>query len=426
MSANATPHIETPQRILVVDDEGIVLVALREILMREGYNVMTHSNPLQALEALKKESFSVIITDQQMPMLTGLEFLAQARRLQPDATRILITAVLNLDTVIDAINKGEIYRFVVKPWLREELLATLKSAVQRYELTCRNQILQASTLAMNEKLRQLNGSLEQQVTRVAEQNKELEELNRQLQQDHQREAHLCARMLEKFSPLLATQARRTSEICRVIADFLNLAAPERQDLETSGSVANIGMVAMPRDLIRKSQETPDELTVSERQTLEQHPVVGQEILESVPHFKTVGEIVRYHHERVDGLGYPDRLGGKNIPWLASLVGVASRFAEARNQGQKAIDAIQVGAGTVFDADAVRAFLSAYPRILSLRRQLEIPVSELRPGMILAKGIYNPNGALVLPEGQQLTETSIGTLRNNSRIMPLNHLLLVTC
>jgi CheY-like chemotaxis protein len=144
-----TTHLETPQRILVVDDEGIVLVALREILMREGYHVMTHSNPLQALEALKKEAFSVIITDQQMPILTGLEFLAQARQIQPDATRILITAVLNLDTVIDAINKGEIYRFVVKPWLREELLATLKSAVQRYELTCRTHILQASTLAMN-------------------------------------------------------------------------------------------------------------------------------------------------------------------------------------------------------------------------------------------------------------------------------------
>ena len=67
-------------------------------------------------------------------MVTGLEFLAQVKQIQPDATRILITAVLNLGTVIDAINKGEIYRFVVKPWLREELLATVKNAVQRLRI----------------------------------------------------------------------------------------------------------------------------------------------------------------------------------------------------------------------------------------------------------------------------------------------------
>ena len=81
---------------------------------------------------LKDQQFSVVISDQQMPLISGLEFLTQVREIQPNATRILITAVLTLSTVIDAINKGEIYRFIVKPWLREELLATVKTAVQRY------------------------------------------------------------------------------------------------------------------------------------------------------------------------------------------------------------------------------------------------------------------------------------------------------
>ena len=136
--------------LLVVDDEEIVLIALRDTLAREGYRIATAANALDALKLLKEQAFSVVITDQQMPMLTGLEFLAQVKQLQPDTTRILITAVLNLATVIDAINKGEIYRFIVKPWLREELLATLRNAVQRYDLICRNAALQATTLAMNE------------------------------------------------------------------------------------------------------------------------------------------------------------------------------------------------------------------------------------------------------------------------------------
>src|SRR6267154_831222 len=129
---------EASHPILIVDDEEIVLVALRDTLLREGYKVVASPHAVHALSILKEQQFCVVLTDQQMPLVTGLEFLAQVKEIQPDATRILITAVLSLNTVIDSINKGEIYRFIVKPWLREELLATVKNAVQRYELTCHN------------------------------------------------------------------------------------------------------------------------------------------------------------------------------------------------------------------------------------------------------------------------------------------------
>src|SRR5271168_2129665 len=143
---------ESSHLILIVDDEEIVLVALRDTLLREGYKVVASPHAVHALSILKERQFSVVLTDQQMPLVTGLEFLAQVKQIQPDATRILITAVLSLSTVIDAINKGEIYRFVVKPWLREELLATVKNAVQRHELITSHTRLQVETQAMNEKL----------------------------------------------------------------------------------------------------------------------------------------------------------------------------------------------------------------------------------------------------------------------------------
>jgi len=136
--------------ILVVDDEEVIASALGEILRQAKYEVVTMSQPLAALEELRKREFSVIITDQRMPGLSGLDLLAEARRVQPNATRILITGVLNLDTVIEAINQGEIFRFIVKPWLREEFLATVNNGLQRYELLCQNVRLQAATQAMNE------------------------------------------------------------------------------------------------------------------------------------------------------------------------------------------------------------------------------------------------------------------------------------
>src|SRR5580700_6462143 len=176
MSQDSPTPSATTSPILIVDDEEIVLVALRDTLEREGYHVVASPHAIHALTVLKDQQFSVVITDQQMPLITGLEFLTQVREIQPNATRILITAVLNLGTVIDAINKGEIYRFVVKPWLREELLATVKTAVQRFELISNNARLQAETQAMNTRLSDLNLQLESQVAAGTQQNARLQRL----------------------------------------------------------------------------------------------------------------------------------------------------------------------------------------------------------------------------------------------------------
>src|SRR6185503_18149044 len=216
--------------ILVVDDEEVVLVSLRDLLRREGYSVTTAPNAVEALARLKEQAYSVVITDHQMPMLTGLEFLGQVKQMQPDATRILITAVLNLATVIDAINKGEIYRFIVKPWLREELIVTVKNAVQRYELICKNQMLQVTTLAMNERLVKLNHDLAEQVACAEDQNAELERLNLALDENLEHSVELCLRTMQTFYPTLGNQARRVYELCRALSDGLQLPVEQRRTL----------------------------------------------------------------------------------------------------------------------------------------------------------------------------------------------------
>lgn len=123
----------SPHPVLVVDDEEIVLVALRETLRLLGFQVTALADAVEALGRLRSEPFALVITDHQMPRLTGLEFLAEARQIQPRASRILITAVLNVGTVIDAINRAEICRFLLKPWQREDLLSALEAGVDRFE-----------------------------------------------------------------------------------------------------------------------------------------------------------------------------------------------------------------------------------------------------------------------------------------------------
>lgn len=426
----SAPQFEMPEkpvhRILVVDDEEIVLVALRETLRREGYEVVTALNAVEGLELLKKSAFSVILTDHQMPMLTGLEFLAQVKEIRPDATRILITAVLSLSTVIDAINKGEIYRFIVKPWLREELLATVKNAVQRYELICRNAVLQASTRAMNDELSRVNRSLEQQVALVAEKNCELERLNQALEHNLHQSVQLCARTMETFYPILGSQARRVYGVCQALIQSLALDPEERKILEISSWLYDIGLVGIPRQLIKRWLDNPEDLSEAERTLIEHHPILAQELASFVSPLEKVGTIIRSHHERFDGRGFPDGLKGEAIPWLSRLLAVAVSFAESRFESVAAVEAIKLGSGKEYDPDAVRAFLRCLPSAAVPRKEREVMLSELKPGMVLAKGIYTANGLLLIPEGQKLSETFIDKLHNHNRINPISQTLLVYC
>jgi len=428
MTISAEQNIakESVHPILIVDDEEIVLMALRDTLMREGYKVVASPHAVHAVTVLQEQQFSVVITDQQMPMVTGLEFLAQVKKIQPDATRILVTGVLSLSTVIDAINKGEIYRFVVKPWLREELLATVKNAVQRHELICTNAKLRAETMAMNEELTRMNRALEAQVAVVAGQNKQLEILTEAQEKNFRQSVELCVQTMQTFYPTLGNQARRVVELCKTMAKSMDLTPEERQTLEISAWIHDIGLVGVPRQLIKRWEESPAGLNVAERAVVEHHPILGAELARFAHHLKEVGPTVRAHHERFDGRGYPDGLRGESIPWLGRLLAVAVAYAESDYPGQPAADMISAGSNSAFDPEAVRAFLRTLPKAVVPGKQREVLLSDLRPGMILAQGIYTVSGILLIPDGQRLTAPYIDKLLNHNRINPISQSLLVYC
>lgn len=413
------PPLPERNRILVIDDEHIVLTALRETLRLEGYDVVATSDPLQAFEHIQNTPFAVILTDQQMPVLTGLEFLAQAKEVQPDATRILITAVLSLNTVIDAINKGEIYRFIVKPWLREELLVTVKNAVQRYELVVGTRRLQEQALEMN---RQLGEQLE----RVDRQNQQLAGLNQALKQNLEHSVQLCLKVAETFYPILGAQARRVFELCKALGEGASLSPEDRQVLEFAARLHDVGLVGAPRELIRKWHQAPDTLTDPERALIELHPALGQELVGFVSDLQPVGAVIRAHHERFDGTGYPDRLAGENVPYLARLLSVAVAYAAYPGHGKASEDFVKAQSGTALDPEAVRLFLRCLPKAVVPRNQREILLSELQPGMILAAGIYTGNGLLLIPEGQELNRSQIDKILNHHLVSPITQVLRVYC
>jgi two-component system probable response regulator PhcQ len=131
------------RRVLIVDDEGFVRSALKRALRREPYDIEEAEEPRGALEILGQRSFDLILADHLMPGMTGLELLKVARDRWPDTVRIILTGHADMQTAIDAINQGEIYRFLTKPWDDLELKVTLFNAFARQDLERENRRLMA-------------------------------------------------------------------------------------------------------------------------------------------------------------------------------------------------------------------------------------------------------------------------------------------
>lgn len=171
--------------LLIVDDDEGNLKALRRSL-EKNYTLELMADPKLALERLKQQTFAVIICDLKMPHVTGIEFLNQASLLQPHSTRILLTAYSDPKEILNAVNRAEIYRYLTKPWEVPELIATVKQAYERFELSSHNQRLvnelEQKNIVLTKKeqeLRILNASLEEQVD---QRTRELQHANEKLKE----------------------------------------------------------------------------------------------------------------------------------------------------------------------------------------------------------------------------------------------------
>jgi response regulator RpfG family c-di-GMP phosphodiesterase len=206
----------------------------------------------------------------------------------------------------------------------------------------------------------------------------------------------------------------------------DLTAEQKQTLEISGHIYDIGLVGVPRQLIKKWQEAPESLSDAEWTLIHHHPILGEELAKFAHPLTGVGPTIRSHHERFDGAGYPDRLRGESIPWLGRLLAVAVAHAESNLEPKLASEMISQGSGSAFDPDAVRVFLRSVPKAVVPGKQRAVRLGELQPGMVLAEGIYSENGILLIPDGQRLTATYIDKLLNYDRINPISQSLLVYC
>jgi response regulator RpfG family c-di-GMP phosphodiesterase len=359
-----------------------------------------------------------------MPDMTGLEFFAHLKDLQPNASRVLITGVLTLKTVIDAVNKGEIFRFLAKPWVREELIVTVKNAEQRHQLLQMNVQLQQDTQVLNQRLIQSNNQLVEKMEALSLHKQQLDVAHQALKHNFEHSLELCYRIINTYHPLLGKETKAIVDICdRIIATGL-ITDQQAHVLKVSAWLQNIGLIGVSRALITKSRCEPDALTDEEQMIINNHPLYGQTIAAFVDNLSEVGATIRAHHEKWDGTGYPDGLGMYAIPEVARILAVVVYFVECGLSGDAAVEALIAESGKSFDTEAVRLFLKAAKPMQLPRHLKEVLLSELKPGMVLARGIYSPGGLLLIPEDTQLNEKILKKITDHNMVDPISQRLLI--
>jgi response regulator RpfG family c-di-GMP phosphodiesterase len=317
--------------LLFVDDEPGILSSLRRLFRPQGYRIYIAESGAAGLEILAKESIDLVISDMRMPEMDGATFLKEVRSRWPKVMRILLTGYADITSTVAAINHGEIYRYIAKPWDDNEIVTIVREALERMHLEKENQRLSALTLAQNDELKALNTSLEQKVAeRTAELRQALafvEQSHGELKKSFLTSVQVFAGVIELRSGSVGSQmsghGRRVAEHARSVAQRMGLSDNEVQNVMLAGLLHDIGKLGLPDELLSKPFNT---LTGEQRALVMKHPLIGQNILMGIEKFKEAAVLVRHHHECYDGSGYPDHLTGIAIPqgavsckWSMSMI-----------------------------------------------------------------------------------------------------------
>jgi putative nucleotidyltransferase with HDIG domain len=303
--------------VLFVDDEVNILKALQRLLRSEHMNVLCASRAQEALELLDKQQCQVVVTDQRMPEMTGVDLLSQVRQRFPDIVRMMLTGYTEMDVAVDAINRGEIYRLITKPWNDDELRATIRQAFDHSDLKNEIKRLNQVTREQNFKLQDMNRNLE---GKVRERTKQLAEKHQELRTAYVQTIRALAEAVDAKDAYTRGHSERVGVYASKIAREMGFQKDFIERVYIAGLLHDVGKIGVRDSVITK----PDRLTPEEYEEIKQHPAIGAKILEPVDFLSDVTPCVRHHHEWYDGSdrGYPDRLRGDSIPLPSRIILVA--------------------------------------------------------------------------------------------------------
>jgi response regulator RpfG family c-di-GMP phosphodiesterase len=345
--------------VLFVDDEVNILNALQRLLRNEPIQVLTATRPAEAFELIDHHLPEVVISDQCMPEMSGVDFLASVRDRHNDIVRMMMTGLTDMTIAAEAINRGEIYRLITKPWDDADLKATLRHAFDHHELKSEIKRLNQITREQSFKFQDMNKNLEES---VRDRTKQLDAKNRELRTAYIETIRALAEAIDAKDTYTRGHSERVAVYSSRISHQMGLQTELIERIYFAGLLHDVGKIGIPDAIITK----PGRLDPKEYESMQRHPEIGARILEPVEFLRSIVPCVRHHHEWFDGSrsGYPDRLAGDHIP-LPSRVIVVADTVEAMTSDRPyrkglpldaVVSELHKFSGTQFDPVVIDAFL----------------------------------------------------------------------
>ena len=369
-----------PNKVLLVDDEDNVLQAYTRVLRRR-FALDVAPGGAEALALMAGSGpYAVIVSDMRMPVMDGVELLAQVKELFPDTTRVMLTGNADQATAMEAVNRGAIFRFLTKPCDSELLARTLEAGIRQHELiTAEKQLLEQT----------LKGTLE-----------------------------MLVELLSILDPISFGRAQTMAALAEGVARDLAMPAP--WVLGIASILSQIGILTVPDALVSKIH-TGGFLNSNERGIANRVPEIGSNLLRHIPRLEQVAEAIFYMNKNYNGTGFPpDPLKGPDIPLGGRILRVTAAYLNLLDsKGEPRLALAEMECRTAwYDLTVVRGLsrvLKAMEPVAEETRILEVSVKELRIGHLLDCDIETATGLLLVPAGTRLGLTHLEKLRNFARL-----------
>ena len=317
-------------KLLIVDDEPANLRVL-ERLFAGSFEVFTATSGEDGLKMLSSHDVALIISDQRMPGMTGVEFLKKAAQLRTSTVRMILTGYTDIDALVESINSGVVYRYITKPWSNPDLQQTVKRALEFYEVQKKRHSLEQENLRMQHRANATVRAF----------------------------TNLPLEMMDIKSPHISEHARRTAKYATALGKQLNFTEGELEQLFLAAILHEVAHIRLPAHLMSRTTLLRD----GEFKLMQENFREGVKLIAAVPDLEEVAAVIDFHHDHWDGNGSINRLCGEQIPLHARIVAIVDSYDEMRepNNSNKGLshDAViailRSAAGRKFDPSLVAVF-----------------------------------------------------------------------
>ena len=319
-------------KIIAVDDEQGILDSLNVFLSRAGYTFVGVTNPVEAIELVKEDHFDLMLLDFLMMPIHGDKVVEEIRKFNKELYILLLTGHKDLAPPLDTIKRLDIQGYCEKSDKFDQLLLLIESGIKAVA----------------------------QMNLIKDINQQLKETNDKLEAAYMETIQILRMTVEAKDPYTRGHSDRVSEYSQLIGKHIGLPESDLKTLKIGGLFHDIGKIGIPDSILLKTDKLSDE----EYSEIKNHPSIGAHILSNATVFQDIIPIVKHHHERFDGKGYPSKLQGSDIPYLARITAVADTFdaMTSRRSYRDSLDIntvreeIKNNSGTQFDPEIANVFL----------------------------------------------------------------------